>query len=727
MQFQAPSMASYNFKIEHFLFPKSLSLFYLLMITNFFSVQSPVTNAISFNFPNFTSSDSRIKYDRAFAEGQVIQLTNNKVVTRSIGRATYASPMHLWDKASGNLTDFTTHFSFVIDSQNSTNYGDGLAFFLAPPATGSTVPNNVTIGSSLGLTNDNQVLDSTDNPFVAVEFDIYPNKPWDPPGRPGVHLGIDINSMESVATVSWEGWWSNTSITQGLINEARITYNSSSHNLSLLLTAFIKNSMVEQSLSYQVDLRDHLPEWVTFGFSAATGDSPAMHTIRTWNFTSTSEDTNVTKPIVATSPSPNPDPAPNRKKKNRFGLAMGMGVGGSFLFGGLALILFYMWKRSRSHTKEDLALNSCMDDEFQRGTGPKRFSFQELAHATNNFSEEEKLGEGGFGGVYRGFLRDLNSFIAVKRVSKWSKQGIKEYASEVKIISRLRHRNLVQLIGWCHGRGELLLVYEFMPNGSLDSYLFTEESLLIWATRYKVVQGLASALLYLHEEWEQCVVHRDIKSSNIMLDSNFNAKLGDFGLARLVDHVKGSQTTVLADTMGYMAPECVTTGNAIKESDVYSFGIVTLEIACGRKPIKTNAPQDQVVLVEWVRELYGIGKVLEAADPRLGGDFDEHGMERLMIVGLWCAHPDQNLRPSIRETIHVLNFETPLPILSSYMPGPTHLAPVVNRQAMPLSISSGSSNYEGGQNPYSSNSHTNSSLSTSYDVAPPAASLLRTC
>jgi hypothetical protein len=497
-------MASYNFKIEHFLFPKSLSLFYLLMITNFFSVQSPVTSAISFNFPNFTSSDSRIKYDRAFAEGQVIQLTNNKVVTGSIGRATYASPMHLWDKASGNLTDFTTHFSFVIDSQNSTNYGDGLAFFLAPPATGSTVPNNVTIGSSLGLTNDNQVLDSTDNPFVAVEFDIYPNKPWDPPGRPGVHLGIDINSMESVATVSWEGWWSNTSITQGLINEARITYNSSSHNLSLLLTAFIKNSMVEQSLSYQVDLRDHLPEWVTFGFSAATGDSPAMHTIRTWNFTSTSEDTNVTKPIVATSPSPSPDPAPNRKKKNRFGLAMGMGVGGSFLFGGLALILFYMWKRSRSHTKEDLALNSCMDDEFQRGTGPKRFSFQELAHATNNFSEEEKLGQGGFGGVYRGFLRDLNSFIAVKRVSKGSKHGIKEYASEVKIISRLRHRNLVQLIGWCHGRGELLLVYEFMPNGSLDLHLFTEKSLLIWAMRYKVAQGLASALLYLHEEWERC-------------------------------------------------------------------------------------------------------------------------------------------------------------------------------------------------------------------------------
>ena len=311
-----------------------------------------------------------------------------------------------------------------------------------------------------------------------------------------------------------------------------------------------------------------------------------------------------------------------------------------------------------------------------------------MAHATNNFNDEEKLGQGGFGGVYKGFLREPNCFVAVKRVSKGSKQGMKEYASEVKIISRLRHKNLVQLIGWCHERGDLLLVYEFMPSGSLDSHLLTKESLLIWAIRYKVAQGLASALLYLHEEWEQCVVHGDIKSSNIMLDLNFNAKLGDFGLARLVDHVKGSQTTILAGTMGYMAPECVTTGKASKESDVYSFGIVALEIAFRRKPIKINALEDQVVMVEWVRKLYGIGKVLEAADPRLGGDFDESQMERLMIVGLWCSYPNRNLRPSIREAIHVLNFEAPLPILPSNMPGTTDFAPLANRPAsMSLSMS----------------------------------------
>ncbi|GLT53123.1 hypothetical protein SLA2020_264160 [Shorea laevis] len=159
-------MASYNFKIKHF-------LFYLLMITNFFSVPTPFTSAISFNFTNFTSGDSRITYDRAFPENQVIQLTGNLVRTQLVGRATYFNPMHLWDKASGNLTDFTTHFSFVIDSQNNTIYGDGLAFFLAPTATGSTVPNPATKGSSLGLTTDDQTLNSTDNHFVAVEFDIF--------------------------------------------------------------------------------------------------------------------------------------------------------------------------------------------------------------------------------------------------------------------------------------------------------------------------------------------------------------------------------------------------------------------------------------------------------------------------------------------------------------------------------------------------------------------------
>ncbi|XP_074318378.1 L-type lectin-domain containing receptor kinase IX.1-like [Silene latifolia] len=328
--------------------------------------------------------------------------------------------------------------------------------------------------------------------------------------------------------------------------------------------------------------------------------------------------------------------------------------------------------------------------DFEKGTGPRRFTYQELCRATNNFAAVWKLGEGGFGGVYYGFLDDPSREIAVKRISSGFKQGKKEYVSEVKVISRVRHRNLVQLLGWSHDRGEFLLVYEFMPKGSLDYHLYgSVQVALPWTVRYKVAHGLALALLYLHEEWEQCVVHRDIKSSNVMLDSNFNAKLGDFGLARLVDHgLTGSHTTVLAGTPVYMAPECLVTGKANKESDVYSFGVVALEIACGRRPVESNEDPNTVRMVEWVWTLYGKGTLLEAVDERLEGVFDTKQAECLMVVGLWCCHPDYSQRPSIRQVLNVLNQDSPLPILPSKLPVPTYFAPPMNMDVFSIDSSS---------------------------------------
>ncbi|KAH6812530.1 Concanavalin A-like lectin protein kinase family protein [Perilla frutescens var. frutescens] len=319
--------------------------------------------------------------------------------------------------------------------------------------------------------------------------------------------------------------------------------------------------------------------------------------------------------------------------------------------------------------EEDFS-DSSMDHEFEKATGPRKFSYKELVLATDNFADEHKLGQGGFGGVYRGFLEATNTYIAVKRVSKESKQGRKEYAAEVKIISQLRHVNLVQLIGWCHQRTELLLVYEFMPNESLDTHIFKLNSQLTWELRYRIAQGLASALLYLHEGLRQYVVHMDIKVSNIMLDADFNAKLGDFGLARLVDHDKNSQTTtVLAGTLGYMAPEYRSKGRASKETDIFSFGIVLLEIACGRRPIVCIDPQNEIMLVEWVWNLYGAGQLLDAADLKLDSSEDDtYNIERLMVVGLWRAHPYSNQRPSIRHVMQVLNFEAPLPEPPLVMP-----------------------------------------------------------
>jgi serine/threonine protein kinase len=321
-----------------------------------------------------------------------------------------------------------------------------------------------------------------------------------------------------------------------------------------------------------------------------------------------------------------------------------------------------------------------MEDDFEKGTGPKRFRYDELAIATDNFSDTQKLGEGGFGSVYRGFLKEMGLHVAIKRVSKGSKQGRKEYASEVSIISRLRHRNLVQLVGWCHGGGELLLVYELMPNGSLDTHLYRAsndtDTLLPWPLRHDIVLGLGSALLYLHEEWEQCVVHRDIKPSNVMLDASFHAKLGDFGLARLVDHGRGSHATVLAGTVGYMDPECMITGRANAESDVYSFGVVLLEIACGRRPLVRRHGEDDVIhIVQWVWEYYSRGAILDTADERLNGEFDDQEVETVMAVGLWCAHPDRSMRPSIRQAVNVLRLEAPLPSLPARMPVATYMPP----------------------------------------------------
>ncbi|GLT98039.1 hypothetical protein SLE2022_155660 [Rubroshorea leprosula] len=382
----------------------------------------------------------------------------------------------------------------------------------------------------------------------------------------------------------------------------------------------------------------------------------------------------VSPPSSKDPPKPSPSPAPTAAttpegRKNQIGLLVGIVIVACALIFAIGLTSF-IFRRKR--TRDELvAFDVSFSDEFGNGMGPRKFSYDELAKATKNFADEEKLGEGGFGAVYKGFLRDSGTDVAVKRVSRGSKQGIKEYESEVKIISRLRHKNLVKLIGWCHEK-ELLLAYEFMPNGSLDSHLFKGRSLLQWNLRYKIVQGLASALLYLHEEGDFCVLHRDIKTSNIMLDVAFNAKLGDFGLARLADHEKGSRTTLLAGTMGYMAPECHRTGKASKESDIYSFGVVALEIACGRRSIEPRYEEDRASLVAWVWQAYGNQRLLDVVDDKLSEAFDVKEIECLLITGLWCVHPVPSMRPSIKQAIQVLNFEATLPNLPREMPIPRY-------------------------------------------------------
>ncbi|KDP35960.1 hypothetical protein JCGZ_09932 [Jatropha curcas] len=659
------------------------NIYFLLYISIFlfFTTSKAFAAPLSFNFPSFDSNHPEIYTERnASVSSEGIELTTNMRdldQSGSVGRATYIKPLHLWDKASGNLTNFTTHFSFIINSKGKSNYGDGLAFFLAP--NGSRVPSNVKAGGGLGLViddNSTHALNYSENQFVAVEFDTYQNE-WDRPMFD--HVGINIRSMKSVATVTWANC-----VKYGRTTDALITYDASQKILDVIFSQAndFGNEVIQNYLSARVDMAKHLPEWVTFGFSASTGLSYEINRITSWGFNSSSEildDENASLPSnIAPAPAPPPAKIPQIYKASRgkAGKLAGLSVAAcTLIIIAVGFVSYHLRKKRKQVKTCDPTFDVSLEDGFNNGTGPRKFSYNELANATTNFSEGEKLGEGGFGAVYRGFLKELDSYVAVKRVSRGSKQGIKEYIAEVKIISKMRHRNLVKLFGWCHER-ELLLAYEFMPNGSLDSHLFNVKSLLTWEVRYRIAQGLASAVLYLHEEGDQCVLHRDIKSSNIMLDSNFNAKLGDFGLARLVDHAKGFQTTVLAGTMGYMAPECFTSGKASKESDIYSFGIVALEIACGRRVVEPRLEENQARIVEWVWELYGMGKILEATDPKLCGDFNEQEIERLLIVGLWCVHPDCKFRPTVRQVINLLlTSEAPLPILPPEMPVPTYLAP----------------------------------------------------
>ncbi|XP_031489690.1 L-type lectin-domain containing receptor kinase IV.2-like [Nymphaea colorata] len=241
----------------------------------------------------------------------------------------------------------------------------------------------------------------------------------------------------------------------------------------------------------------------------------------------------------------------------------------------------------------------------------------ELYGATKGFKEE--LGEGGFGSVYKGVLSRSGIEVAVKRVSHGSKQGMREFVVEISSLGRMRHRIVVQLHGWCRRGDDLLLAYEFMPYGSIDNFLFDVKGRsLSWEQRFKILKGIASGLLYLHEEWEQVVAHRDVKASNVLLDGDLNGRLGDFGLSRLYEHGANPKTTQIVGSFGYMVPEFSRTWKSSTSANVYSYGALLLEVAYGRRPIEPERHCEEMVLVELVHSLWKDGRILDAMAKGLG-------------------------------------------------------------------------------------------------------------
>ncbi|XP_019190177.1 PREDICTED: probable leucine-rich repeat receptor-like serine/threonine-protein kinase At3g14840 [Ipomoea nil] len=282
------------------------------------------------------------------------------------------------------------------------------------------------------------------------------------------------------------------------------------------------------------------------------------------------------------------------------------------------------------------------------------FTFKQIKAATNNFNIANKIGEGGFGPVYKGTLLD-GTTIAVKQLSTKSRQGYREFLNEIGMISCLQHPNLVKLYGCCVERKPLLLVYEYMENNSLAYALFgSEECHIDWPTRQSICVGIAKGLAFLHEESAIKVVHRDIKTANVLLDKELNPKISDFGLAKLYDDDKSHISTRVAGTMGYTAPEYALWGYLTFKADVYSFGVVALEIVAGMNNMKYRHDEECVCLLDWALVLQEKGNLLELVDPRLGYDYDKEQALRMIKVALLCTNPSPMLRPSMSAVVNML-------------------------------------------------------------------------
>ncbi|KAI9083594.1 hypothetical protein K1719_034536 [Acacia pycnantha] len=284
------------------------------------------------------------------------------------------------------------------------------------------------------------------------------------------------------------------------------------------------------------------------------------------------------------------------------------------------------------------------------------FTFKEIKAATNNFNIANKIGEGGFGPVYKGILPN-GTIIAVKQLSTKSKQGNREFVNEIGMISALQHPYLVRLYGCCVEGDQLLLIYEFMENNSLARALFGSKELglkLDWPIRHKICVGIASGLAYLHEESRLKIVHRDIKATNVLLDEDLNPKISDFGLAKLVEEDNTHISTRIAGTYGYMAPEYAMHGYLTDKADVYSFGIVALEIVSGRINTIHRAKEEAIYLLDWARILKEKGELLELVDPRLGSNFDKEQVTVMIQVALLCTNITPALRPTMSSVVSML-------------------------------------------------------------------------
>jgi len=623
---------------------------YQYAATLFVTIALTKVTCFYFNFPTFQPDDDSSLWlsDHSKIYLDAIQVTPDirGPIQNYSGRAFYGKPYQLWTqkKNQNQIASFTTTFVLNINPQ-TTPGGEGLAFILTSDR---TVPEN-SDGGWLGIVNATSNGTSQAG-ILAVEFDTRHSFTEDGPDN---HVGININSINSIQQVSLIN--TRVNLSSGQHVKFRIQYFNDIISVFGAMDGSSEESMETLLVTPPLNVSSFLQQEVYVGFSASTSNYTQLNCVRSWEFSG--------------------DDIRDNEKSLLWVYVTVPTVIVSIIIGGL-VIFFLRWQKGRRIEGPEDAYPRIEDQIQYSSMAPKKFRLRELTKATGGFSLQNKLGQGGFGTVYKGLLE--NKEVAVKRVSKNSRQGKQEFVAEVTTIGRLHHRNLVKLTGWCYENRELLLVYEFMPNGSLDKYLFGDKSFgncgleggycsltLDWETRHRVIHGVAQALDYLHNGCEKRVLHRDIKASNIMLDSDYNAKLGDFGLARTIQQRNETHhsTKEIAGTPGYMAPETFLTGRATVETDVYAFGVLVLEVMCGKRPGNVYAQDDyKNSIVYWVWDLYGKGKVVGAVDVRLKKDeMKEEEVECVLVLGLACCHPNPHQRPSMRTVLQVLNGEAAPP------------------------------------------------------------------
>ncbi|XP_040947707.1 receptor-like protein kinase FERONIA isoform X2 [Gossypium hirsutum] len=375
---------------------------------------------------------------------------------------------------------------------------------------------------------------------------------------------------------------------------------------------------------------------------------------------------------------PNPEPQLPEKgtekkssKDTKRKLLIFIGVGGIGLLIVLVLVCSIIWRHRKmkhygSHYKPSCfcclldrskgksfvgAKTSSLPDELCR-----RFSLDEIKAATSDFNQDLIIGVGGFGNVYKGFLDNGETIVAIKRLNPESKQGAREFKTEIEMLSQLRHIHLVSLVGYCNDNNEMILVYDYMINGTLRDHLYdTTNEPLTWKQRLKICHGAAIGLNYLHTEVKYTVIHRDVKTSNILLDHKFTAKVADFGLSKL-DPKLDMLNTGVKGTWGYLDPEYARGHTLTQKSDVYSFGVVLLEVLCARKALDKRVSMEQMNLAHWVRKCIADGTLHQAIDPKLKGKIAPQCLKVFVEIAESCIQEMGVKRPFMNDVMERLGF-----------------------------------------------------------------------